>query len=108
MICVWIRVVVGLDFGRFWPRRRIAAGSIRRRNGLLMWKMTGWRRRYHLLQRKRQMLDFIPSSLIVHSSLSPVFCLKIAALSLPDLDSLQLFSPVGSFAPELLNCMRLV
>lgn len=53
------------------------------------------------------MLDFIPSSLIVHSSLSPVFCLKIATLSLPGLDSLQLFPPVGSFAPELLNCMRL-
>lgn len=105
MICVWIRVVVGLDFGRFWPRRRIAAGSIRRRNGLLMWKMTGWRRRYHLLQRKRQTLEFIPSSLIVHSSLSsPAFCLKIATLlSLPGLDSLQLFSPVVSFAPELLN-----
>jgi hypothetical protein len=94
MICVWIRVVVGLDFGRFWPRRRIAAGSIRRRNGLLMWEMTGWRRRYHLLQRKRQTLDFIPSSLIVHSSLSSlVLCLKIATLpSLPGLDSLRLFS----------------
>jgi hypothetical protein len=105
MICVWIRVVVGLDFGRFWPRRRIAARSIRRRNGLLMWEMTGWRRRYHLLQRKRQTLDFVPFSLIVHSSLSsPVFCLKIATLlSPPGLDSLQLFFPVGSFAPELLN-----
>jgi len=56
-----IRVVVGLDLGRFWPRRRFAAGTIRRRNGLLWWEMAGWRRRYHLLQRKRQTLDSIAS-----------------------------------------------
>jgi hypothetical protein len=50
-------LMVGLDLGRVWPRRRIAAGSIRRRNGLLMLKMTGWRWRHHLLQQRPQTLD---------------------------------------------------
>jgi hypothetical protein len=54
-------MVVGLDFGRFWPQRRVATGTIRRRNGLLMWELAGWRRRYHLLQRERQTLDSIDS-----------------------------------------------
>jgi hypothetical protein len=64
-------MVVGLDFGRFWPQRRVATGTIRRRNGLLMWELAGWRRRYHLLQRKRQTLDSI--DLIRFNSISSSF-----------------------------------